>query len=292
MKELSVIVPMHRTDYIDEILASYAVASANSCDETEVLFGLTNSKNSKELTDKILVFKDKIVGCKVVELHGQSNCESRNSLAKIATGNRLLFVDGDQLVSSQLFEAHIIAIGMNQVGIGIMNIDVVVLNGKVHVRVPPFKHERRFDMWVNAGLLSLLDFTNGLYPVQATGFAWFHNRDKLTDYINVVTRNCSIWKEDFEKIGGFDVDLGYSEKTMSRGWDDTEIGIRAHEDGMEFVFVPAWTVHPGHQEMCKDGGLGNVITMTRKHSWFIQQRPEWYQMHGYDVEKVRKECGI
>lgn len=277
---------MHRMERTEEILDTYGMQDA-SVNDYEVLFLTTNPATSAAIARRIrkaIIKYGKDFKC--VDLPGQSNCESRNSASKQAIGERLLFIDGDQLIHSSLFRKHIELVKEGQVGIGIFNIDIDVNNGVISICVPSFKNTPRCMRKVIVGDIPLTKFVEDMYYTQALGFASFHNRDTLTDYINFVTRNVSIWKSDFDKIGRFDLELGYSEKSVSRGWEDNELGLRAYKAGLKFVFVPSWAVHIDHSEMRKDGGVGNMYTMIRKHLWFLEERIDWFKMHGYNREKV------
>ena len=221
MKKLTAIVPIHRIDRTKEILQTYCNQDAVAKD-VEVIFLMTNPRTMDEA---ISIF-DGVVNVskhdyKCIRLPGKSNCESRNIAAKQALGERLLFIDGDQLIHSSLFRKHIECVKEGQVGVGIFNIDINVDNDVISIRVPSFKHDQVSLSSFRVGRVPLVKFVEDLYYTQALGYARMHNRNNLTDYINFVTRNVSIWKTDFDKIGGFDEELGYSENSISRGWEDS-----------------------------------------------------------------------
>jgi hypothetical protein len=291
--KLSVISPVYRIEMFPAFLDTYVHQTAGYGDY-EVIFIAANPRNGQAVSDLVerSVTEHPGLHMQCLEFYGHSNCETRNMAAEVTCGDRLLFIDGDQYLHSTLFQKHIENVRENQVGLGMMNININYRGPIGMALFWSFAHTPQQTMWVDFGAISGADFTEHLFYSQAMGLAGFHNRNNLTDYINFVTRNCSMWRDSFVELGGFDESLGYSETSLSRGWEDTELGLRAFKHGMEFVTVPSWTVHPHHQEMMKDRGWGNMITMCKKHPWFVSARPDWFRLHGYDINRVRKECGM
>ena len=288
MIKISVIVPIHRIDRIDEILLSYVNQDADP-NSYEVVVIATNPRTMNVVTSKVMDIENKHAqhfNC--IQLPGSSNCRSRNAGVESAQNEIMLFVDGDQVICSHLVRVHRRNLQRGEIGVGITNIDVRVdTKHMLSVRIPAFRGHTGSIAWLPIGNVSVSQFTEMLNLTQATGFANFTNRNFLRDYVNVVTRNCSIYRSDFYDIGGFDIDLEYSETSPSRGWEDTDYGIRAYEKGMKFRLIPGWTVHPIHPIVVKDDGLANVIKLLKKHPWFLKERPEWF-VGKYDISMIRR----
>jgi hypothetical protein len=207
----------------------------------------------------------------------------------------LLFVDGDQIIAPHLFQRHVDAHvqSSNLVGIGICNINIERHIDDMEIWIPSLVGQRATFSKnpIVTPLMKLynsdcLSFVKNLNLSQAIGYAWWHNMNNFTDYINVVGRNVSVSRNKFIEIGMWDEELAYAEATNSRGWEDTEFGIRAFKAGLEFVMVPSWTVHLEHTRMNKDGGIENVVKMARKHRWFLDARPDWWEPR-YDRNQIR-----
>jgi len=290
--KVSVISPVHRVEWLDQILDSY-VRQDLSDDKYEVIFLATNPANWQEVVGKVTAAQQHWKrDFRVVDCRGKSNCQSRNVGATIAHGDILVFVDGDQILYSKLAATHLEfhSVGKIAVGLGICNIDVhATSNGLVNYVVLPGGRGIRDKYELRLRSILLKDFCEGLYPHQALGYAFFQNPDKLTDYVNLVTRNCSVLKDVFWHHGGFDEAFGYSETSTSRGWEDTELGIRLRE--CEFGTVPAWTIHPLHTSpgANKDGGWGNMLLMCKKHPWFLEERRDWFERVRYPIAEVKKD---
>jgi len=285
--KLSVVVPMYHAYFFDDIVASYAWQAANK-EDYEVIFMLTG-KNSSPLgatlarvsTEKMLPWKTQVVA-------GMSNCHSRNAATKIAAGDTVLFIDGDQIIAPHLFQKHIEAHAAsdNMVGLGICNINVERHTKDMEVWIPymscqkpALPDKQRIDS------PDCLKFVRTMALSQAIGHAWWHNMNNLTDYVNVVGRNVSVNRRRFIEMGMWDEEFAYAEVTQSRGWEDTEFALRAFRAGLQFVMVPSWTVHLEHPRMGKDGGLENAVKLARKHRWFFDSRPDWWQTR-YSREQI------
>lgn len=277
---VSLISTVYHACHFDTILSTYAWQEDDG--DSEVLFMVT-SPDPKPLMDKI-------AGCSAGRgwrsfgIPRAGNVEARNLGAANATGDVLVFVDGDQLLSSNLIAAHRRAHEDTPfaIGVGITNINFLKTDGGWEIQGRDIKVPASGEF----------EFMRSLGPEKAATLAFWHNEDNHADYINVVGRNVSVRKSDFNEMGMWDAELTLSEKSTSRGWEDVEFGIRAYECGMRFEVVPAWTVHLEHPRFDKDKGAENVERLAKKHPWFLRDRPEWFKDRGYEPESLRKITGV
>lgn len=280
--KLSVVVPLYHDYHFDDIVASYAWQTIK--EDYEVIFMLTGKNPSPlEVTLKRVAGEHGLPWV-VKTVSAMSNCHSRNDGMKLVTGDAVLFIDGDQILAPDLFHKHWLAHSQsnNMVGIGICNINVVRYTDSMEVWIP---YKENVKQRISSP--DCLSFVKNLTLSQATEYAWWHNRSNFTDYINVVGRNVSVSKNKFIEIGMWDEDFCYAEVTNSRGWEDTELALRAFRAGLQFAMVPSWTVHLEHPRMNKDAGLENAVKLARKHRWFFDSRPDWWQTR-YNIEQIRK----
>lgn len=287
--KLSVIVSLYHAYHFDDIIATYANQDAPVGDY-EVLFMLTGREHaSMGVTLKSIARKSGL-NWKAISIPHESNCVARNKGAKAATGDAVLFIDGDQLIAPHLFSRHLEAHEgcSDVVGMGICNINISRSNGYFCILMPWRKGQvLEKQMRVDGDVRK---FVSGLHISQAIGFADWHNMDNFTDYINVVGRNISIDRKAFLNMGMWDEELAYSEKTMSRGWEDLELGLRAHEGNLTFKMVPSWTVHIEHPSMAKDNGIDNIVKVVKKYPWFLD-RNDWWAIR-YNRDEIREKAGL
>jgi glycosyltransferase involved in cell wall biosynthesis len=292
---------MYHNYYFDDIMASYVWQEP--CDY-EVLFMVT-AKDSGVLACTMNRLKEQNqLPWRVFEMPGENNCKSRNIGAKEAKGDVLLFIDGDQILAPSLFRTHYAAhdftSGLSgmlpKVGMGICNINIIRYENRMEAWTPHMPEQRMTfsgsrDIMPKTSLFSpdCLRFVRELKVSQAIGMAFWHNMDDFTDYVNVVGRNVSVNKRAFLDNGMWDEDLAYSESTQSRGWEDLALGLTMHKAGLGFVMVPSWTVHLEHPRMAKDGGIENIVKVARKHSWFLDERPDWWKLR-YDRDDIRRKA--
>jgi len=288
-KKATLINAMIRTQNLDEILASIVWQKIDPS-KFEIITAVCKDEVYRTIKKKIDRLSNSTgLNWRVLRMNGASNCESRNEAAKHATGDLLIFADGDQVLSQNFISEHLKKHNEGTVGIGIINIEARQKDNKIVV----------LEAW-KAGMsagektipeCSFLDFTKNLTAEKAFSWASFHNKKDPTDYINVISRNCSIDKKAFFQIGGFDEEFGYSEKSSSRGWEDVEFGLRAYEAEFKFVFVPCWAVHIAHPRLSKDNGVENCVKMIKKHPWFIEKRKDWFD-YRYDINDIRRRCEL
>lgn len=259
--KVSLISSIYRDSCLEQILDSYRLQSVA---DYEVIIVVSNqsiniaNQITRYLTRHNLLWQ-------VHYMPGLSNCKSRNFGTSIANNEVLIFVDGDQIVDKSLVQEHLKIHNQYErlLGMGLCNIDVA------------------------PNLQVITDLVKSLDVDTAFKLARMHNIVNYDDYINTVGRNVSIKKQHMAEMGGWDEELEYSPTTKDRGWEDTEFGIRAFEKKFEIKIVPAWTVHIDHEGMAKNGGRDNVIKMIQKHPWFIDDRPDWFKLHKYDIDMVR-----
>lgn len=292
MVNLSLISSIWRADNFSEIIETYVIQSAPH-NQYEILFAVSNQSVYDVVCATVDKHRDKLPVVKVEQMFDLSNCVVRNKSASIAQGSRLLFIDGDQYLSSCLVHEHL-KLSPGVVGIGIQGVDVLTLSsGERLVRVPDYDAGSYFAKYVSYGVMNFGDMIEKIGAARSVVQAVFNNPSNLTDCVNLSGRNCSFYKNDFLKIGGFDEDLGYSRTSKSRGWEDTAIGYTAYRAGLKFCFVPAWLLHPVHGDAFKknDGGFSNAVAFVRKNPTFIDERPDWFIRAGVDIKEVKNALG-
>lgn len=283
-KIISLICPVVHLENLELVLTT--LLNQNCEENFEVIF--INDALEPE-KGKIRLLFTTTVGCNnrfcYHETSGSGNCLSRNMGAKLARAETLIFADGDQLFSPNFVSAHL---KLHQhfygkiIGIGICNIDLS-LDGKIWILWTPDKDAANYYLW-NREPKPLnqdpINFVRGLNPEKARRLAMWHEPSDLSNYVNLVGRNFSIKKKDFLEIGGFDPDLNFSPFSISRGWEDLGLGLKAKENGFCFYSSDCWAVHLGHSFLRKDSGLRNLRKIIEKFPWFAKQRPEWFERRG------------
>lgn len=272
MKTASLICPVYRMDNLDDVL--WSIGRQDCAPELyEVLILATNAETGLgELEQKCEQMRQKGVDIRCVDARGQSNCESRNRAAGKARGDVLIFADGDQMFSRNLVRKHLQLVDRDMMGIGLYNINASRAGADVLVEAPSASAKASFIGQDYRQVCAGMNFTS------AKELAKMHNRGELTDYINAVTRNLSVWHNTFDLTGGFDLEMGFSQESPSRGWEDVEYGVRVHLMGIFIVFAPCWAIHMEHKRLEKDSGAGNVKYLVNKHPDFFRNRPEWFRL--------------
>jgi len=281
---VSVIVPVHRAENFEHVLVGWEMQDMAHDLYWELIVVVTGEWNA--VSEMIGEHPDGN-GCTVIEHNalGLGNCRARNEGAAMASGERLLFVDGDCVPCDDVVNQHAGASGL---GLGICNIELSRPADNVVVALP--RSQGKWQGGIQTEFTDYVRFVNGITLNQAVGFAMFHNPNWFGDCINCVTRNVSVPREWFIANGGFDTNLEYSPESPSRGWEDLELGLRwvattryGHGD-----CVPAWTAHIHHENQYqKDNGLLNIARVMLKHPWFMTQRPEWFEGR-YDIAEVKR----
>lgn len=145
----------------------------------------------------------------LVEQAGEGPAAARNAGAAQATGQVLVFVDDDIEVAPGFLAAHARAAGPDRVVLGYLPTVLSTQDSlfRAHLRM---WWERMFES--------------------------MRAPNHLFTYKNLLTGNCSVDRELFNRLGGFDVRL--------RAHEDYELGLRLLDAGVQFVFAPdAWGWH-------------------------------------------------
>jgi glycosyltransferase involved in cell wall biosynthesis len=287
MPKLSIVSPIWRTSCFPDTIQTYLKQGANR-NSFEVLFMVSNPDVYEEVKD--CVEKNaRSINCRVIEAFNLSNCVVRNIGAALASGEILVFTDGDQLYCSSFIEEHL-KLQPGHVGIGIDGLNVQNCGDEILVQQYFPSDKEFYGRYVSYGYVTFLQVVNFLSPDNALAFSCRINAMDNTDYVNLSGRNCSFYKDDFLRIGGFDDDLGYSKTSLSRGWEDREIGIRAFEKDLKFQHIPCWPIHPSHSRAVPDNDSGflNLVRMTKKHPWILEKRQDIFLTNNISIEQVKK----
>ena len=129
---------------------------------------------------------------------------ARNAGARVAAGNVLLFLDSDIVASPDLVDRHAQYYRRHLGPVGVQGRTVIDPDCKV---------------------------TFFMNTKELTPDLTFRRRGNMSPY-HVVTRNLSIRAEDFWTAGGFD------EQFVGYGWEDIELGLRLHRNGVRFFYDP------------------------------------------------------
>ena len=289
--------PLYHAYWFDDIVDSYACQDLKK-EDYEVIFMVTSNSPDPMICTINRVAKINGLNWQAHNVSGESNCKARNLGTKLAKGDIVLFIDGDQLLAPHLFTKHVeahfdptrfpVMFDRYRVGVGICNINVSRRNNDFDIWMPVRSGQtmaRRINVQGNAR-----KFVDGMHISQAIGFADWHNMDDFEDYINVVGRNVSFDRGKFIEIGMWDEELAYSETTKSRGWEDLSAGLNAFTNHFTFKMVPSWTVHLEHPSMAKDGGIDNIVKVVKKYPWFLD-RDDWWAIR-YNRDEIRRKAGL
>lgn len=299
---LSIIVPIARNQHLDCILHTMSPEWQIGDLKYEVVFmnDIQDNVSHRDAFKLLFAFQDKYADIPV-RVGGSSsvmgNCKSRRAASDIASGDTLVFVDGDQLLAKNFVQAYteFYESGDYDCGIGMCGIDLQIREDETCWISAPrddggiVTYERMLhvsDVFDDVELCTLRDrmlsivnpYLSGggkaICPGPEKHNIWHYPKDK-TNPLNYITRNCSMKKSVFEKLGGFDMELNQTPDSESRGWEDIELGIRAARAGYTFGMVDTFSVHLQHKINFGDLGKANLQYLIRKHlDWFIQH-PDW-----------------
>lgn len=140
---------------------------------------------------------------------------ARNSGAKEASGELLICLDGDSTVEPGFIAEHLKGCGAGKGSVCIGN-----------VRVPPEEERVPFKTYLT---------TRGVHKLKG---------GEEVPFRYLASGNVSLKRELFELVGGFDPQFSFY------GGEDLDLGIRLHELGVEFRFLPAAiSYHHLHDDM-------------------------------------------
>lgn len=212
---------------------------------------------------------------KIIHQENQGQSSARNNGVKSATGKYILFLDCDDLIEKTFIEKTHQILSKNK------NIRVCYTKGKFF--------EKTSKEWV-------------LQP--------FNTFDFLIE--NCIPITALLYKEDFEKVGGFDTKLNYYED-----WDFwislVEMGIKVHKID-EFLFFYRirnttdsltntsidnssrlsdnfFEIYTKHYTFYKQNGLDfhNIMSLIRENKKYkAKYYNEWYRKLMYQLFKPKK----
>lgn len=170
----------------------------------------------------------------------QGRAAARNRGAAAATGERLLFLDGDMVPGDGLLAAHARYAADSTVVMGYRyDLYEPSAAGIGTGRYEPDRRERFFERYGE-------DVSRWIMPWQI-GY----------------THNLSVARLDFERVGGFD------ESFRSWGCEDDEFAYRLHHAGVKFVFardaVAFHLPHERSQPQEKASNMRNSAAIIAKH---------------------------
>ncbi len=169
--------------------------------------------------------------------------EARNRAAALATGRLLVFVDGDCLLRPQTLAAHqrLAEDGWTVAGNRIL-LSQSLTNATLAGSVNPLTWGP-LD-WLRARLAKQV---NRLLPVLTLpGQAW--RRRRRDDWLLFRTCNVGVWRQDFERVNGFD------ERLNGWGFEDSDLAIRLNNAGIGIKSgrFATGVLHLWHRENARD----------------------------------------
>ena len=236
---LSVIIPTYnRPDALKRTVSS--ILSLNiSCDHEIII---VNDYPGVPVTS----FEDRRI--RIIENETNlGRSKSRNSGARAAKGNILFFIDDDIEVKENLFDKYISEFekGFSAIFSNVINI--------------------RTD-----GKYSFLnEFLN-------TRGANKQNVGYLVKSNYFTTAFCSVRKEFFDKIGGFD------ENFSGYGWEDPEIGLRIEKSGGRISFFKTDKIYHYHDKSVEEW-IGQIENSGRNLEYLINKHPQFKENIRYNL---------
>jgi GT2 family glycosyltransferase len=185
--------------------------------------------------------------------NNKGRAAARNTGANAATGDILIFSDGDRILSPGFFEEHKKYLSYNNVCVGkVIEIFKQPLSQNILEFVEDIINERS----------NILKFIFN-YEYQELTFSTYDDEGKNTSFIPWITLlsgNFSIGKDTFDTVGGFD------ENFKSWGLENIEFGYRVFKFGKEFRYSKnAVNYHLYHDSD------RNPIFMENSVSYFYQK---------------------
>jgi glycosyltransferase involved in cell wall biosynthesis len=179
------------------------------------------------------------------------NCASRNRGIEAATGDVVIIVDADCMLSAGFIQRHAVAHALNdcEVVIGPFNIET---NG--------------------TPALAALDHYNS-NPEEAFQAASLQDPLNRESFLNCITRNFSI-KHRFIEAPLFDEAFSYSaDPSSGYGWEDVEMGYRLYTRGGRIKYLPwIFTLHVTHSSSVDAKTL--PLRSLRNYRRLIQKHPD------------------
>ncbi len=202
MPDLSVIIPTYnnRETLRKTLLTLFAQTFPPDRYEIIIL-----DDGSTDETDAMIKTLRSPVGLTYCWQENRGRAAARNAGARLAHGRILLYLDSDIFTSPDLLQRHYHYYQAYPGPIGVQGRTVVHPESKV----TPFMK------------------TKELFPDLTR-----RKRIDLTPY-SFITRNVSIRAEDLWAVGGFD------ESFPGYGWEDIELGLRLHANGVRLFYDPA-----------------------------------------------------
>lgn len=203
------------------------------------------------------------------------NCKSRNRGVALATGDYIIVIDPDCIVSRRYVGSH------------------------VH------QHLKGFDvvlgpMGIESGSGNAQDLVESLERLGAAAIA---PRMRLQDVstpasgVNCVTRNFSVSREMLKRLGRplFDERYAYrNAQDTGFGWEDVEMGASLRQLGATIAFSwDAFSVHTSHGSAVNDrvkarGSAKNFIRLMEEHRELLEEAPDWAEVTATRITKWQK----
>jgi len=176
---------------------------------------------------------------------------SRNNGAKVSKGDILFFIDDDIIIKEDIFEKHVKEYEKDSIVKAIVS-NTQNINGENLTKVSSL------NQYLN---------TRGM--------------NKFNDYSNIpgnylVTQICSIEREMFEKINGF------NEGFDLYGWEDPEIGLKIERNKGALIFIKAKFVYHLHDKSISLW-LEQLEKSGKNFVSIIEAFPEFRERFGYSL---------
>ncbi|MEO7403726.1 MAG: glycosyltransferase family 2 protein, partial [Burkholderiales bacterium] len=190
------------------------------------------------------------------------NCVSRNVGIAAATGDVLIIIDADCMLTRRFVERHVAAHAFDD----------------CEVVIGPLNIETREVEPLDVLAMYAAD------PARAAAVAGLQDPTNVTSFLNCITRNFSIKRAALEESDLqplFDPLFGYSADPNSGfGWEDIEMGYRLYRSGARVKYVrEEFSVHVSAPEGAgrdrPERSLRNLVRLFDKHPELAWVAPEW-----------------
>lgn len=247
---ISVILPaFNRCEYLKPTLM--ALSSQKVSTTVEIIVVDSGCDNTSEMIDQF--FPD-VVYSRLPQQRNRSLV--RNEGARIATGEYLIFIDNDMIVTPGYLEAHYCLLSSQP--------NSVALSKRLSLSAFDAKS---YPLDQFSSDLEFLKRFPGNIDVRDTDLAERESSPiKLKEgWVFCFSHGLSMSKEIFEKSGGFDVDFG-----ENWGLEDVELGYRLAKNGaIFFVLEEALAYHQPHD----DQNSNNLVEVEVNQDIFLEKHP-------------------
>ena len=188
------------------------------------------------------------------------NCASRNRGIREVEADIYIVIDADCLINRGFVSAHVRGhlVTAADAVIGPFNIETEDRPGWEMLEELEGEQDR---------VLAAMNLQDDLQP---------------SGFVNCITRNLSIRESMVRRLGGYDLDLGYSADPESGyGWEDVEFGYRLYAAGGQIHFTPdAFSLHQSHPSAVTEqrqviGSVKNFNRLIDKHPEMMRITRRW-----------------